>query len=338
VAGQSFTLSGYATGTNVTDMPIDALSATANANTNLNNYAITFVNGSLSIDPAPLTISGLAAVSKTVDGNTVAVITGTPTLAGEIFTDYPVEISSGSVTQGVFAQATARRSIPVSAAWENFTLSDPNYYIQGPTQTLSAAIYPILTSPTPTPVPVPTPEPAPTPTPEPAPTPTPEPAKVKEPINNMVLIAQQNNSQAFIQRIEQPTPPNYLMKAEMLFVRDINDPNGYIQAVPIPPSGALKFAVPDRVIQDLIDLSGVNSPKNAKAQLTSYNLLRLPKGAQILATLSDGKPLPEGIKFNSANQDFDIAKLGDVNLPISVKLTLKRGKRSLSEKVMIVNK
>jgi hypothetical protein len=161
---------------------------------------------------------------------------------------------------------------------------------------------------------------------------------VKEPINNMVLIAQQNNSQAFIQRIEQPTPPNYLVKAEMLFVRDINDPKGYIQAVPVPPSGALKFAIPDRVIQDLIDLSGVNSPKNAKAQLTSYNLLRLPKGTQILATLSDGKPLPEGIKFNSANQDFDIAKLGDVNLPISVKLTLKRGKRSLSEKVMIVNK
>jgi hypothetical protein len=129
------------------------------------------------------------------------------------------------------------------------------------------------------------------------------------------------------------------MKAEMLFVRDINDPNGYIQAVPIPPSGALKFAIPDRVIQDLIDLSGANSPKkNAKAQSTSYNLLRLPKGTQILATLSDGKPLPEGIKFNSANQDFDIAKLGDVNLPISVKLTLKRGKRSLSEKVMIVNK
>lgn len=323
VAGQSFTISGYATGTYVTEMPFEELVATANAGTNLNNYAITFINGSLTINPAPLTISGLVASNKTYDGNTAAVITGTPVLAGQIFAGEPVAISSGTLTQGTFASPSVSRSTTaVSAAWDNFTLDNPNYYIQGPTQPLSARINAVLSGTSPS-------------------TPQQPAATTHEPkvINNMALIAQQNSSQAFVQSIEQATPPNYLMKAEMLYIREMNDPKRYIQAVPVPSSGALKFAVPDRVIQDLIDLSGENSPKkNSKAPSRSYNLLRLPRGTKVFATLSNGKPLPEGIKFNTATQDFDIAKLGDVNLPISVKLTLKRGKKALSEKVMIVTK
>ncbi|MBU3599119.1 filamentous hemagglutinin N-terminal domain-containing protein [Polynucleobacter sp. 30F-ANTBAC] len=165
------------------------------------------------------------------------------------------------------------------------------------------------------------------------------PAVAPQEINNMAVIAHHDATQTVVQSAAVPEQPVRLIKGEMLFVREMNDPKRYIQAVPVPSSGALKFAVPDRVIQDLIDLSGENSPKkNAKAPSTSYNLLRLPRGTKVFATLSDGKELPEGIKFNSETQDFDIAKLGDVNLPISVKLTLKRGKKALSEKVMIVTK
>ena len=334
VAGQSFTLSGYATGTNVTDMPIDALTATANANTNLNNYAITFVNGSLTINPAPLTISGLTAVSKFEDGNTVAVITGTPTLAGQIFTDYPVEISSGSVTQGVFAQATARRSIPVSAAWENFTLSDPNYFIQGPTQALNATISRNLTSSL---NPAPAPAAASTPAPAPAVASTPAPAPEK--LNNMVLIANQNLAQVIDKRDEPAAQPNTLIKGEMLYVRDSDNPSVYLHAFPTPSSGALKFPVPDQLTQELIESSGRNDTvSGSPASLSGYKLLLLPKDSTLTATLEDGSPLPSGILFNVANRSFSVPKLADVTLPITVKIALVRGKNVLSDKTLVVTK
>ncbi len=341
VAGQGFTLTGYASGTNVTDMPLDNLSAVANAGTNLANYAITFVNGSLSINPAPLTISGLVASNKTYDANTLAVITGTPTLAGQIFAGAPVEITSGAVTQGTFASPSVSRTnpTPVSASWSNFTLSDSNYYIAGPTQPLAARINAVVTAPAPAPAPAPV---TPVTTPPVVPTPVTEKAATKpapEQPNNMVLIASQNVAQLVDQRDEPAAQPNNLIKGEMLYVRDSDNPSAHLHAFPTPSSGSLKFPVPDQTTQDLIEMTGEHiSISGTPASFAGHNLLRLPNQSTLQATLEDGSALPPGIIFNTTTRTFSIPKLSDVTLPIGVKLAIKRGGKTLSEKTLVVTK
>jgi hypothetical protein len=333
-AGQGVTISGYAAATTAYEMPLDDLVATANSGTNLSNYAITFVNGSLTINPAPLTISGLAANNKTFDRNTNAVISGTPTLAGQIFAGDDVAIESGSVTQGVFASSSVSRTnpTPVSVNLDGFVLSNSNYYIQGPTQPLAARINAVVTTTAPPQNPAPAPQPV-TPAPQPA---APQEPEAKE-LNNMVLLARQNESQAFLQSTLVQTKPNDMRKLNLLFVRDNESRTEYLNVLPVPSSGAFKFPIPDQITQELIVLSGEHvTVVGAPASFYGHKLLRLPDQSVVKASLADGSALPQGIQFNAADMTFSVPKLSDVNLPIYVKLSLVRGNAALSEKTLLV--
>jgi filamentous hemagglutinin family protein len=333
-AGQGVTISGYAAATTAYEMPLDDLVATANSGTNLSNYAITFVNGSLTINPAPLTISGLAANNKTFDRNTNAVISGTPTLAGQIFAGDDVAIESGSVTQGVFASSSVSRTnpTPVSVNLDGFVLSNSNYYIQGPTQPLAARINAVVTTTAPPQNPAPAPQPV-TPAPQPA---APQEPEAKE-LNNMVLLARQNESQAFLQSTLVQTKPNDMRKLNLLFVRDNESRTEYLNVLPVPSSGAFKFPIPDQITQELIVLSGEHvTVVGAPASFYGHKLLRLPDQSVVKASLADGSALPQGIQFNAADMTFSVPKLSEVNLPIYVKLSLVRGNAALSEKTLLV--
>ena len=150
-------------------------------------------------------------------------------------------------------------------------------------------------------------------------------------INNMAVV-QQQVAQVFV-----PDRPTYLInKGELIYVRDKDDLTKYLQAIEVPASGAFKFPVQDQIIQDLINLSGENVP-SAK-QAGSYRLLLLPQGSRLVVTLPDGAPLPSGIKYDAGSKNFTVPKLGEVTLPLSVKVSLMRGNKVLSDKIMVVTK
>jgi filamentous hemagglutinin family protein len=322
VTGQGFTLTGYAAGTTVNETPFDDLIATERNGTNPDNYSITLLNGSMKINPAPLTISGLAANNKTYDGNTNAVIVGTPVLNGQIVGD-TVAIGSGSITQGVFASPTVSRNpISVSVNLDGLVLSNPNYYIQRTALPLSARINAALTTPAP-----------------PAQPATPARPVAQERPNNMVMIANQSNTQVLVQSAEAPTKPELLIKGEMLYVRDSDNSGAYLQALPVPSSGAFKFPVPDQITQELIEMTGEHiSVSGTPASFGGHKLLMYPNQATLKVTLEDGSELPSDIRFNPVTRIFSIAKISQVTLPISVKLSLVRGNKTLSQKVMVVTK
>jgi hypothetical protein len=260
------------------------------------NYAVgnTPVTTTAKITPAPVTISGLVASNKPYDGNTAAVITGTPTITGLLGSD--TSTLTGSVLSGTFATANPGTGVVVTANLTDLILGNGNYYIADVTFPLTADII--------------------------AP---------PQQISNMAILQQQVAAD-----VVRRDPENLIYKGELLYVRDKDNMPEYLQAIEVPSSGAFKFPVPDQIIQDLIDLSGEN--KGATAKLATYKLLRLPKGTKVYATLANGAALPAGITFNSATQTFTVPKLGNVTLPISVKLTLKRGNQTLSEKVLVVTK
>ena len=74
------------------------------------------------------------------------------------------------------------------------------------------------------------------------------------------------------------------------------------------------------------------------ASFSGHNLLRLPNQSTLQATLEDGSVLPPGIIFNNTTRTFSIPKVADVTLPITVKLAIKRGNKTLSEKTLVVTK
>ena len=150
-------------------------------------------------------------------------------------------------------------------------------------------------------------------------------------INNMAVV-QQQVTQIFV-----PDRPTYLInKGELIYVRDKDDLTKYLQAIEVPASGAFKFPVQDQIIQDLINLSGENVP-SAK-QAGSYRLLLLPQGSRLVVSLPDGSELPAGIKYDAGSKNFIVPKLGDITLPLSVKVSLMRGNEVLSDKIMVVTK
>jgi len=150
-------------------------------------------------------------------------------------------------------------------------------------------------------------------------------------INNMTVVQQQ------VAQVYVPDRPTYLInKGELIYVRDKDNLTKYLQAIEVPASGAFKFPVQDQIIQDLINLSGENVP-SAK-QAGSYRLLLLPQGSRLLVTLPDGSPLPSGIKYDVGSKSFTVPKLGEVTLPLSVKVSLMRGNEVLSDKIMVVTK
>ena len=108
------------------------------------NYAMTTnnpgpVTATANITPAPLTINGLQAQNKTYDGNTVAIINGTPRIVGLLGAD--TSTLTGNVMGGTFASANPGQNLTVTANLSSLTLGNSNYYIAGVTLPLSANIY-----------------------------------------------------------------------------------------------------------------------------------------------------------------------------------------------------
>ncbi|WP_216231761.1 YDG domain-containing protein [Polynucleobacter sp. MWH-Jannik1A5] len=150
-------------------------------------------------------------------------------------------------------------------------------------------------------------------------------------INNMAIV-QQQVAQDFVQ----DRPTDHIKKGELIYVRDKDNLPEYLQAIEVPSTGAFKFPVPDSIIQDLINLSGENA--ELAKQAGSYKLLLLPKGSKLVVTLPDGAALPAGIMYDTGTNTFVVPKLGNITLPLSVKVTLMRGKQTLSQKIMVVTK
>lgn len=260
------------------------------------NYSIgaTAVTATANITPAPVTISGLVAANKQYDGNTVAVVTGTPSIAGLLGSD--TSTLTGSVLSGTFASSNPATGLGVTANLTSLLLGNSNYYIAGVTLPLTADII--------------------------APPQT---------INNMAIV-QQQVAQEFVQ----DRPTDRIKKGELIYVRDKDNLPEYLQAIEVPSTGAFKFPVPDSIIQDLINLLGENAA--LAKQAGSYRLLLLPQGSRLVVTLPDGSPLPSGIKYDAGSKNFTVPKLGNVTLPLSVKVTLMRGNNVLSDKIMVVTK
>jgi len=249
------------------------------------------------ITKAPLTISGLAAANKQYDGNTNAVVTGNPTINGLLGSDTSALI--GSLLSGTFANANIGTGIAVSVSFNSLSLVNSNYYIAGLTFPLAADII--------------------------------APPQV---INNMAIATKQ-----IVTPVERtiPNQPTNTNKPDMIFVRDNDNPSANLQVIPLTPSGVLKFPVPDRITQSLIDLSGANGNIQASGGNT-YRLLLIPNGDSIVASMADGASLPTGVTFNPSDKTFLVKNLSEVALPLTVKLTLIRNGKAISEKELLVTK
>jgi hypothetical protein len=123
----------------------------------------------------------------------------------------------------------------------------------------------------------------------------------------------------------------------MIFVRDNDNPAANLQVIPLTPSGSLKFPVPDKITQSLIDLSGTNGDIQASGGGT-YRLLLIPNGDSIVPSMADGTSLPTGVIYNSSDKTFLVKNLSEVALPLTVKLTLMRNGKAISEKELLVTK
>ena len=119
--GTEFTTSGLLTGDTVTSVSLNSSGTAATApvagspyaiapsnaaGTGLANYNINYVNGSLTVNRATLTVSGITADNKPFDGTTAATIhTDGATLAGQVSGD-DVTLNTAGAT-GAFADASA---------------------------------------------------------------------------------------------------------------------------------------------------------------------------------------------------------------------------------------
>ncbi|BAP87656.1 filamentous haemagglutinin family outer membrane protein [Burkholderiales bacterium GJ-E10] len=132
VAGVTLTQGGNAT------VPVTQAAGTYTGSTNgilasgatgtgLSNYTISYVPGTLTIDPKALTVSGEAALNKVYDGSTTATLTG-GTLPGLINGD------SVTLTQaGTFASKNVGTNITVTASDSISGPSAGNYTLMQPT-------------------------------------------------------------------------------------------------------------------------------------------------------------------------------------------------------------
>lgn len=149
------------------------------------NYELLMPAGiTASIFPKALAIGNLGAADKVEDGNTLASLTSSGTLAGVISGD-DVQIDSSTASAN-FAQATPGTGLNVSVSGLALSGSDAgNYSLTGSGQTTASITAVPAPSPVSTPTPVTAPEPAPVPEPEPitvpTPVPTPEPTPVPVP-------------------------------------------------------------------------------------------------------------------------------------------------------------
>lgn len=146
------------------------------------NYQLTMPAGiTASIIPKALTVADLGAADKMEDGNTIAALTSSGSLAGILSGD-AVQIDASAAT-AQFAQATPGASLNVNVAGLALTGSDAgNYSFSGNGSTTASITAIPAPTPVPTPTPVPIPVTTPTPAPEPEPVSVPEPTPVPEPV------------------------------------------------------------------------------------------------------------------------------------------------------------
>jgi len=198
---------------------------------------------------------------------------------------------------GTFASSNVATGLGVTANLSSLTLGNGNYYIAGVTIPLVADI----TSPPQT-------------------------------INNMAVVQQVNPPSA-------PTVAPQVQrvidnKGDTLYVRDAENMNGFFEAIPIPPSGTFRFPLPNQLLQNLIDMTGVNNGANTQG----YKYLLLTDGATLSVSADDGTDLPKGVTYSAASRAFTVANLAEVTLPISVKLTITRQGNVVSTKKLLVTR
>ena len=261
------------------------------------NYVLgsTPVTTTANITKAPVTISGLLAQNKVFDGTTAATITGNPVIAGLLGSD--VSTLSGSVLAGLFASSNPADRILVKVILDALILGNPNYYIAGLTFPLAADI----TAPPQT-------------------------------INNMSVVQQVSTPP--LPRVtpqEQRVTDN---KGDILYVRDRDDLGSYFEVIPVPPSGSIKFPLPNQLLQNLIDSTGINSGAGNQG----YKYLLLTDGATLNISAVDGTELPEGLTYNPASRSFSVNNLAQVKLPIAIKVSVIRNNRVVAEKILEVTK
>lgn len=262
------------------------------------NYQASFVNANLKITPYVLG-SGVGGPAISATANNKVYNSTTDATGSLAMTGlFPGDVVAVNFTSAAFANPSVNNGVTVTFNGVTLSGADAANYVLGPMPVTATANI--------TPVP-------------------------SEPINNMAIVQQQATPE-FV-----PERPTYLInKGDLIYVRDKDDLPKYLQAIEVPPSGAFKFPVPDQIIQELINLSGENV--TLSKQVGSYKLLLLPNGSRLVVTLPDDAPLPAGIRYDAASKGFSAPKLGEVTLPLSVKVTLMRGNKVLSQKIMVVTK
>ena len=265
------------------------------------NYQASFVNANLKITPYVLGSGvGGPAISATANNK---VYNSTTDATGSLAMTglFPGDVVAVNFTSAAFSSPAVNNGVTVTFSGVALSGADAANYILGPMPVTATANI--------TPVP-------------------------SEPINNMAVLQQQAAAEA-----PQERPTDLIKKGEIIYVRDKDNLPEYMQAIEVPSSGAFKFPVPDQIIQELINLSGENiSVAGVPAKFGGYKLLMLPKGSRLVVTLPDDAPLPSGIRYDATSKNFTVPKLGEVKLPLSVKVTLMRGNKVLSEKIMVVTK
>ena len=88
------------------------------------NYTISFVNGTLTIDPKALTVTGITADNKVYDGTTTTTLSGTPLLAGVVGGD---TVNLGGTPVANFVDANVGNDKPVNVSGYTIDKALPHF-------------------------------------------------------------------------------------------------------------------------------------------------------------------------------------------------------------------
>jgi hypothetical protein len=137
IASVTLTSAGAAASATVASSPYSIVpsNAVAGTGTDLNNYSITYVNGTLTVNQKELTVSGITANNKAYDGNTTATLnTGSALLVGVVSGDDVSLDTSGAI--GTFDTPSAGVGKTVTVSGLTISGADAgNYYLTQPTTT-----------------------------------------------------------------------------------------------------------------------------------------------------------------------------------------------------------
>ena len=119
-----------------TTSPAGSLPATSCSGGTASNYTISYVAGSITINPKALTISGISGVNKEFDRSVIGTASGTPTLVGVVGSD---DVLLGGTPTFTFASTNVANGKTVTASGYTLTgTTASNYTLTQPT--LSANI------------------------------------------------------------------------------------------------------------------------------------------------------------------------------------------------------